>query len=126
MLLSPLSPGKSHITVDVALKTGQGSLQEYLVVPHNRIVPRPANLKPTEAAGLALVGLTAYQCLFNIAKLESGQSIFINGGSTSVGIIAIQLAKAIGCTVTASASAPKEELLKSLGVDHVCMTLTAS
>ncbi|KAI0818932.1 hypothetical protein BC629DRAFT_1278810 [Irpex lacteus] len=106
------------VSVDITLKTKQGSLQEYLVTPSNRVSLRPASLKPTEASGLALVGLTAYQVLFNIAKIEPGQSIFINGGSTSVGIIAIQLAKAIGCTVTAAASTPKEELLKSLGVDH--------
>ncbi|KAI0086310.1 hypothetical protein BDY19DRAFT_960779 [Irpex rosettiformis] len=106
------------VSADVTFKTQQGALQEYLVAPASHVVSRPANLKPTEAAGLALVGLTAYQCLFNIAKLEPGQSIFINGGSTSVGIAAIQLAKAIGCTVTVSASGQKEELLKSLGVDH--------
>lgn len=76
-------------------------------------------MKPTEAAGLALVGLTAYHSLFNIAKLEPGQNIFINGGSTSVGVAAIQMAKAIGCTVTASGSSKREALFKALGVDTV-------
>ncbi|KAI0689116.1 hypothetical protein BC835DRAFT_1407907 [Cytidiella melzeri] len=106
------------VSADVAFKNGQGALAEYLVVHSSRIVSRPPNLKPTEAAGLTLVGLTAWQALFNVAKLEPGQSIFINGGSTSVGMVAIQLAKSIGCTVTASASTQKEELLKSLGVDN--------
>ena len=104
---------------DVTMKTRQGALSEYTVCPASRIIPRPPNLRPTEAAGMILVGLTAYQILFNIAKLEPGQNIFINGGSTSVGIAAIQMAKSIGCTVTVSASTPKEELLRSLGVDHV-------
>lgn len=103
----------------MTLKTGQGSLQQYLVCPSNRIVPRPANLKPTEASGLALVGLTAYQVVFNLAKIEPGQSVFINGGSTSVGIIATQMLKSIGCTVTVSASGAKEEFVKSIGADHV-------
>ena len=57
--------------------------------------------------------------LFAIAKLEPGQSVFINGGSTSVGIFAIQLAKATGCTVTAAASTKREDFLKSIGVDRV-------
>ena len=76
-------------------------------------------MKATEAAGLGLAGLTAYQALFKVAMLEPGQSIFINGGSTAVGIYAIQLAKAIGCIVTVSASGKRKELMHSLGVDHV-------
>jgi NADPH:quinone reductase-like Zn-dependent oxidoreductase len=100
-------------------KTGQGTLAEYLVCSSDRIVLRPSHLKPTEASGLSLVGLTAYQALFNVGKLEQGQSIFINGGGTSVGLAAIQLAKATGCVVGASASTQKEELMRSLGVDTV-------
>lgn len=103
----------------LTIKSHQGSLAQYTRLPASHVVPRPAELSPTEAAGLTLAGLTAYQALFNIAKLEQGQHLFINGGSTSVGIVAIQLAKAIGCTVTASASEKREPLLRSLGVDNV-------
>lgn len=99
--------------------TGQGALAEYLTCSADRIVLRPAHLKPTEASGLSLVGLTAYQALFNMAKIEKGQSVFINGGGTSVGLAALQMAKATGCVVGVSASAQKEELMKSLGVDTV-------
>jgi threonine dehydrogenase-like Zn-dependent dehydrogenase len=94
-------------------------LAEYLVCSSDRIVLKPPHLKPTEASGLCLVGLTAYQGLFNIGQLKQGQSIFVNGGGTSVGLAAIQLAKATGCVVGASASAQKEELMRSLGVDTV-------
>lgn len=103
----------------LTIKSHQGSLAQYTRLPATHVVPRPAELSPTEAAGLSLAGLTAYQALFNIAKLEQGQHLFINGGSTAVGIAAIQLAKAVGCTVTASASEKREPLLRSLGVDHV-------
>ena len=85
------------------------------------MTPRPSNVSAVEAAGIPVVGLTAYWALFHIAKIESGQSVFINGGSTAVGLYAIQMAKAIGCTVTASASTGREEFLKSVGVDHVCI-----
>lgn len=68
---------------------------------------------------MGLVGATAYRALFHDLKLQPGQSIFINGGSTSIGIIAIQVAKSLGCTVTATASGKNEEFLKSLGVDKV-------
>lgn len=110
----------------LTLKSHQGSLAQYTRLPASYVVPRPAELSPTEAAGLSLAGLTAYQALFNIAKLEQGQHLFINGGSTAVGIAAIQLAKAIGCTVTASASEKREPLLRSLGVDNVRMSHLAS
>ncbi|PSS37418.1 hypothetical protein PHLCEN_2v722 [Hermanssonia centrifuga] len=106
------------VPVQLKLKTKQGSLAQYLRVPASHCVPRPSTLTPTQAAGLTLSGLTAYQALFNIAKLEPGQSLFINGGSTAVGIYATQLAKAIGCTVTVSASGKKEDFVRSFGVDN--------
>lgn len=101
------------------MKSHQGSLAQYLKVPADHISIRPPTIKPTSASGLGLAGLTAYQALIKVGQLEAGQSLFINGGTTSVGIIAIQLAKALGCTVTASASTQKEEILKKLGVDRV-------
>ncbi|KAJ3536779.1 hypothetical protein NM688_g6791 [Phlebia brevispora] len=106
------------IPVPLNLQSHQGALAQYIRLPASHVVPRPSELKPTEAAGLTLVGLTAYQALFDVAKLEQGQHLFINGGSTAVGISAIQLAKAIGCTVTVSASGKREPLLRSLGADH--------
>ncbi|KAI0343538.1 NAD-P-binding protein [Trametopsis cervina] len=99
------------------MKTGYGALSQYTVCAADRMTTRPAHLKPTEAAGLAIVGFTAYQALFTMANLEAGQSIFINGGSTTVGIAAIQMAKSLGCKVTATGSSRREELFKSLGVD---------
>ncbi len=68
---------------------------------------RPANITPTQAAGITLAALTAYQALFNIIKLDTDQSILINGGSTAVGAFAIQFAKFKGAQVTATASAKK-------------------
>ena len=84
------------------------------------VLPKPSQLKTTEAAGLGLVGATAYHAIFHDLKLEPHQHLFINGGSTAVGIFAIQLTKALGCMVTVSASGKKEEFLRSLGVDKVC------
>lgn len=104
---------------ELKFKTAQGSLAEYTKVPEECLVPKPEHVKPTEAAGLGYAGLTAYQGLFKTLKLEPGQSVFINGGSTSVGMYAIQMAKAKGCTVTVTGSTKKEELLRSLGADHV-------
>lgn len=107
------------IPTALKIKSKQGALCEYVRVPARLVLPKPAHLKPTEAAGLALAGGTAYHALHTVLKLEPGQRLFINGGSTSVGIYAIQMARALGCSVAASASPKKEEFVRSLGADTV-------
>ncbi len=84
---------------------------------------RPSNIDAIEASGLAVAGLSAYQAMFHDAHLEAGQTVFINGGSTSVGLFAIQIAKARGIRVVTSASAKKEELVRKMGADEVCLSL---
>ena len=101
------------------MKPSEGALAEYIRVHKSRIIKTPPNITTAEAAGLTLVGLTAYQALIRIADLNEGQSVFINGGSTSVGRIAIQIAKAKGCRVTASCSTSKVEEIRQLGADEV-------
>ncbi|TFK19877.1 GroES-like protein [Coprinopsis marcescibilis] len=88
-------------------KARQGTLAEYVRVPIRFLMRRPPNLSVIEAAGVSLAGLTALQAL-DEAKLEEGQSVLINGGSTAVGSFAIQIAKARGATVTAVASGKNE------------------
>ncbi|KAJ8520989.1 hypothetical protein ONZ45_g2240 [Pleurotus djamor] len=109
------------ITAPNAIKTKQGTLAEYASVSYNSLVRRPSNISITGAAGVASTAQTAYQVLFKNACLEPGQGVFINGGSTSVGLFAIQLAKSRGIKVTASASARNEELVRSLGADWAPM-----
>lgn len=97
---------------------GQGTLASYIFVSADHIVLKPPNVSFIEASGLAGSGLTAYHALFGIGKLEPGQSVFINGGSTSIGVFAIQLAKSIGCRVYASASGKNEKFVRDLGADE--------
>ncbi|KZT11465.1 NAD(P)-binding protein [Laetiporus sulphureus 93-53] len=106
------------LTVSLSLKTRQGTLAQYTYLPASHLVRRPANVPPTRAAGVPLTAMTAYQALFEVGHLEPEQRVFINGGSTAVGSFAIQLAKAIGCKVTASASGKNEEYVRSLGADE--------
>jgi len=103
----------------VSVRTHQGALAQYIFGPAGTIAHRPESIPANEASGIPVVAVTAHQALFDIGKLQPGQKVFINGGSTSVGIYAIQFAKAIGCTVHASASSRNEDFLKSLGVDDV-------
>ncbi|KAF8911157.1 hypothetical protein CPB84DRAFT_1842406 [Gymnopilus junonius] len=99
-------------------KTNQGALAQYARVPADALVNRPPNVTPVQAAGLTLSGLTAHDIVFKIANVQSGQNVFINGGSTAVGAFAIQLAKIRGATVTASASGGKEQFVRDLGADE--------
>ncbi|KZV65700.1 NAD-P-binding protein [Peniophora sp. CONT] len=108
----------AHINVSLAHKTKQGALAEYVWTDANNCVIRPANITPTQAAGVPLAGQTAWQGLFEIGGLQDGRTVFINGGSTAVGSFAIQWAKARGCRVVASASAKNEKYVRDLGADE--------
>ncbi|KAK0192865.1 hypothetical protein F5146DRAFT_1102619 [Armillaria mellea] len=103
-----------------SIKMREGALQQYARVPAAYLTRRPENITPVEAAGVTLAAGTAWQALFRCAKFEAGQTVFINGGSSSVGAFAIQIAKAKGAArIVASASGQKEEFIKSLGADEV-------
>jgi NADPH:quinone reductase-like Zn-dependent oxidoreductase len=100
------------------LKTKQGALAEYAIVTADNVITRPPNVSAIDASGLALAGLTALQGLVD-AKLQDGQRVFVNGGSSSVGGYAIQIAKTKGYTVVSSCSAKNIDYVKSLGADEV-------
>lgn len=57
-----------------------GALAEYVAVPTSSLAARPANVSATEISGLPLAGETAWESIVDIAQIEPGQSIFINGG----------------------------------------------
>ncbi|EPQ58438.1 NAD P-binding protein [Gloeophyllum trabeum ATCC 11539] len=106
------------IHVQLNLKTRLGALSQYTRVPACNLVLKPENLSAVDVAGIPLAALTAYQALFDIAHLESEQCLLVNGGSSAVGAFAIQMAKAKGCKVTATASAKNEEFVRGLGADE--------
>lgn len=100
----------------VSLDSGGGYAQ-YAVVPQRDAAPKPKSLTYFEAAAVPIVALTAWQALIDTAKLKAGQSVLIHGGSGGVGSFAIQIAKARGARVIATASTANQDLLKQLGAD---------
>ena len=98
---------------------GQGALAQYITIAAKQLAHKPASMSFDEAAGLTLTGRTAIEALIDLAQVKEGQSVFINGGSSAVGLQAIQIAKAYGCKVTTSCSGGKIELVKSIGADVV-------
>jgi NADPH:quinone reductase-like Zn-dependent oxidoreductase len=100
----------------IALDKG-GAYAEYAAVTEKEASPKPNSLTFVEAAAVPLVAETAWQALIDTAKLSAGQTVLIHGGSGGVGSFAIQIAKARGAKVFATASTPNQELLKQLGAD---------
>jgi NADPH:quinone reductase-like Zn-dependent oxidoreductase len=94
-----------------------GGYAEYAVVTGKEAAPKPQSASYAEAAAVPIVALTAWQALIDEAKLTGGQTVLIHGGSGGVGTFAIQIAKARGARVFATASTPNQDLLKQLGAD---------
>lgn len=95
-----------------------GGYAEYAVTSEKEAWRKPERLTFEEAAAVPLTGETAWQALIDTAKLQSGQTVLIHGGSGGVGNLAVQIAKARGAKVIATASTANQETLKQLGVDQ--------
>ena len=94
-----------------------GGWAEYVTVKEWEVAAKPKSLTFADAAAVPMCALTAWQALVNAAQLRSGQTILIHGGSGGVGSFAIQIAKARGARVIATASTANQDLLKQLGAD---------
>lgn len=95
-----------------------GAFSQYAVINADHLVLKPKNLSVVEAAAIPLAGTTAWQALFDEAKLLAGQRLLITNSSGGVGSLAIQFAKARGAQVTAVASGRNEKFVRDLGADH--------
>ncbi|HEY9604875.1 MAG TPA: zinc-dependent alcohol dehydrogenase family protein, partial [Allocoleopsis sp.] len=93
----------------------QGSLAEFAAVDADLLAKKPTNLTFREAATLPLVFLTAWEGLIDRANVREGQKVLILGGSGGVGHVAVQIARARGAKVFATASAAKHEMVQQLG-----------
>ncbi|MBU3065754.1 NADP-dependent oxidoreductase [Nocardia sp. NEAU-G5] len=79
--------------------TRDGTLAEYVAVEARNLAPLPADIDHTAAAALPISGLTAWQALFDHARLHPGQIVLIHGAAGGVGSIATRLAREIGARV---------------------------
>lgn len=102
----------------IAIAAG-GSYAEYAVASVRAVALKPPNLSFEEAAGLPVVGETAWRAMVTVAAVQAGERVLIHGGAGGVGSLAVQIAKARGAHVIATASAQHAALLRSLGADEV-------
>jgi NADPH:quinone reductase-like Zn-dependent oxidoreductase len=96
-----------------------GASAEYVLASAAALAPAPTSIPLADAAALPLVGLTAWQALFDHAGLQPGQRILISGAGGAVGGYAVQLAKAAGAYVIATASPRSSTEVKANGADEV-------
>jgi len=97
-----------------------GNYAEYNVVDESVLAPKPASLDFASAAAAPLVLITAWESLYDRAGIKQGDTVLVHAGAGGVGHVAIQLAKAAGCTViTTVSSAEKASFVKALGADHI-------
>lgn len=96
-----------------------GAAAEYTVVPEAVLALKPPGLSHDEAAALPLAGLTAWQGLLRHGGLRSGDHVLVHGGAGGVGSFVVQIAAALGATVTATAAARDAGFVRELGAPEV-------
>jgi NADPH:quinone reductase-like Zn-dependent oxidoreductase len=101
----------------LSLKHG-GGYAEYAIADENEASLKPKSINFEEAAAVPLAASTAWQALIDTAHLQPGQTVLVHGGSGGVGSFAIQIAKAHGAKVIATASTANQDLLAHLGADQ--------
>jgi NADPH:quinone reductase-like Zn-dependent oxidoreductase len=135
-LTSPMIPGYD-VAGDVvavgagvtAFKTGDavyamtplgrgGAYAQFVSVPIANVAAKPQRADYIHAAAVPLAALTAWQALFEVAKIAAGQTVVVHGGAGGVGHFAVQFAKAHGAKVIATASARNGDYLRDIGADE--------
>jgi NADPH:quinone reductase-like Zn-dependent oxidoreductase len=108
-----LKPGED------VMGTVDGSFAEFAAGRHDKLVPKPARLGFAEAAAVPVSGTTALQAVRDHGRLRAGQSVLVVGAAGGVGSFAVQIARALGASVTGVCSTSKVSLVRSIGADDV-------
>jgi NADPH:quinone reductase-like Zn-dependent oxidoreductase len=98
---------------------GKGSFAQFAAAKERKLALMSGNLRYDQAAAVAVSGLTAIQAICDVGRVEAGQQVLVIGASGGVGSYAVQIAKAMGATVTGVCSSAKVDFVRSLGADHV-------
>jgi NADPH:quinone reductase-like Zn-dependent oxidoreductase len=120
-VIEAVGAGVTHLAVGAEVFTSPdtGGYAEYVAVPAARVAPKPSSLDYVQAAAMPIAALTAWQALFDAARLEPGQTVLIHGAAGGVGTFAVQLARWRGAQVIGTASPHNHTFLRQLGADDV-------
>jgi NADPH2:quinone reductase len=97
----------------------QGSLAQYAAVDADLLARKPANLSMREAAALPLAFITSYSGIVDRARVLAGQTVLVQGGAGGVGHVSVQLARALGAEVFATASSRDQDFVAGLGATPI-------
>jgi NADPH:quinone reductase-like Zn-dependent oxidoreductase len=97
----------------------RGTFAEYVAAPVRTLAPKPRNLSFEEAAGLPLTGLTAYQVLTKVLRVQRGETVLVHAAAGGVGSLAVQLAAHLGARVLGTASERNHGFVRGLGGEPV-------
>jgi len=111
--VSTLKPG------DAVFGTAKGSFAEYACATASQLAVKPQEISFEQAACLPIAGITALQGVRDKGRVQTGQTVLINGAAGGVGTFAVQIAKSLGTHVTGVCSTRNVELLRSIGADEV-------
>src|SRR5262249_9420919 len=95
-----------------------GAYAQFVSVPSANAAVKPQRADYIHSASVPLAALTAWQALFDVAKVAPGQTVVVQGGAGGVGHFAVQFAKAHGAKVIATASARNGAYLREIGADE--------
>ncbi len=109
---------------DEVMAIVHNGFSSFVTTPAELVMAKPNNLSFTEAATLPLTFATAYYGLQYLAKIQPGDKVLIHAAAGGVGQAAVQIALQVGAEVFATASPPKWEFLKSMGVKHIMNSRT--
>lgn len=115
-----LGPDVTGLAVDdeVCCLLAGGGQAELAVAPAGQVMPVPRGIDLVTAGGLPEVGCTVWSNLVQVAGLTAGDVLLVHGGSSGIGTTAIQVGKALGATVVATAgTSAKLDVCRSLGAD---------
>jgi len=120
-VIDQLGPGVSAWKVGdpVIAVASSGSYAQYAVASVHAIAAKPARWSFNEAAGLPVVGETAWRAMVTVANVQRGQRVLVQGGAGGVGSMAVQIAHDRGAEVSATASASNAAFLRTLGASEV-------
>jgi NADPH:quinone reductase-like Zn-dependent oxidoreductase len=112
--VSPHLMGKRVAAINVT-----GGWAEQQVLEANSIALVPEGITPANAVALVVNGVTAYQMLHRVTKVQSGQTVVVQGASGGVGTLLVQMARLAGVNVIGSASPSKHDIVRSLGAKPI-------
>jgi NADPH:quinone reductase-like Zn-dependent oxidoreductase len=104
--------------------SGFGAFADYVCAPGASLAHKPASMTFEQAAAIPQAGMLAVQGLIDVGRIQSGQTVLLNGAGGGVGTFALQIAKLYGAEVTVVDKPGKLDMLRALGADHVIDYLT--